>query len=471
MCGIFGIINTRKTKFDKRAFFTLGINNDSRGGDSCGVFIDGQVDYGNGDNKLFINFFDKSQVLNDAKDVTIALGHCRKASVGGVAPEKTQPCTVTDEEGNIKFVLTHNGTIKNYEALAKKYIPNIDINGLTDSQVMTLIFYHCGFDALTEYIGTAAFVAVDYRGEKPKVYMFKGESLATKYTPTTSEERPLFCVTNKTFTVYSSISAYLYSLYHDQKVLTVNPNKLISINDKGELYVVKEYDRLKCLQQEPANVTVYPTKYNDYDDDEVYYPRYNRGSKSQGGEEARNTKSAVANGSVRLYMDNDFLVRTSPTYKAHGKYIVDEIGNTYKEEDFKTKDGLKTIFIFYGIVVNNRDAFDCLTTIANAWSCTPAELIDILPQIAYALSPYPIKDYQMTKNYHTVVLDADLEHTHDFTGTIQKLFTGDVYSYNKGVQEYNLLSADIKETFALIDAAKDCEIPREIIIDYLNDLV
>ena len=36
MCGIWGIVNTRPRKFDYTTFCTLGIANDTRGGDSCG---------------------------------------------------------------------------------------------------------------------------------------------------------------------------------------------------------------------------------------------------------------------------------------------------------------------------------------------------------------------------------------------------------------------------------------------------
>ena len=47
-------------------------------------------------------------------------------------------------------MLLHNGTIFNYEDLAKKYIPDIDIKGMTDSQVMEQIFYYKGYDARFE---------------------------------------------------------------------------------------------------------------------------------------------------------------------------------------------------------------------------------------------------------------------------------------------------------------------------------
>ena len=53
MCGIFGIINKVEAPFDYSTFCVLGINNDSRGGDSCGVFIDQEVEYGVDKEKLF----------------------------------------------------------------------------------------------------------------------------------------------------------------------------------------------------------------------------------------------------------------------------------------------------------------------------------------------------------------------------------------------------------------------------------
>ena len=42
MCGIFGVVNRHKRQLDKRAFITLGCANDARGGDACGVMIDGK---------------------------------------------------------------------------------------------------------------------------------------------------------------------------------------------------------------------------------------------------------------------------------------------------------------------------------------------------------------------------------------------------------------------------------------------
>ena len=104
MCGIFGIINKKVSKFDLGAFCTLGVNNDSRGGDSCGIFIDGWVEYGVNNLKLFKNFMTTSKLLKAIGKCSIALGHCRKASIGSVNVENAQPIIIKNNN-NIDFVL------------------------------------------------------------------------------------------------------------------------------------------------------------------------------------------------------------------------------------------------------------------------------------------------------------------------------------------------------------------------------
>jgi hypothetical protein len=57
----------------------------------------------------------------------VALGHCRKASVGKVSIETAQPVVIENENGDVDYVLIHNGTIYNYRELAQKYIPDMNI--------------------------------------------------------------------------------------------------------------------------------------------------------------------------------------------------------------------------------------------------------------------------------------------------------------------------------------------------------
>ena len=273
MCGIFGIINHHKRQLDKRAFITLGCANDSRGGDACGVMIDRKVEKGTEkDDQYFQCWYPKSEVLKATEKCYVALGHCRKASVGGVSAEKAQPVTIHDEDGKLLFCLIHNGTIYNYKELAHKYIPDIKIDGLTDSQVMAQIFFHKGYDVLAEYNGGGAFVIQDYRTNK--TLMFRGESLGSLSTIAKVEaERPLYFVKTGKSVIFSSIYAVLQGLYWGFDAYDVPSNVLLEC-DGLTLYKVKEYDRSKCYSCKRYNTTVTNVGHTSYDSNYGGYSGY-----------------------------------------------------------------------------------------------------------------------------------------------------------------------------------------------------
>lgn len=264
MCGIFGIITKEAKPFDFSTFCTLGIANDSRGGDSCGIFIDGYYEYGVKDNKWFQCFFQDNKFLKELKTSTIAFGHCRKASIGKIDETTAQPVVLTNKDGKVEYVLMHNGTIYNYQELAKKYIPDIDITGMTDSQVMARIFYHTGYKVLSEYNGGAVFAIADYRGNKPKVLLFKGASKKDKYAKEETEERPLyFCIDPiKGELVFSSIASYLFSLRHNVTIWILNPNCIFEF-DGEDLINVKEISRTNAVQKKEELIYI-PTINQDY---------------------------------------------------------------------------------------------------------------------------------------------------------------------------------------------------------------
>lgn len=248
MCGIAGIVNTTPKIFDYSTFCSLGISNDTRGGDSCGIFIDGFYEYGVGDNKLFSNYFQHSKLLNQITHSTVALVHCRKASVGNISEKTAQPVIISNNN-KVEFVLMHNGTIYNYKELAKKYIPNINITDMTDSQVMAHIFYNSGYDVLQEYNGSAVFVIVDYRNGNPRTLLFRGSSKKYMYSATGEAERPLYyCIDKENHElVFSSIWTYLMALRRNCTTYALRTNELVEfIGDS--LVLVSKYDRSKKAQ-------------------------------------------------------------------------------------------------------------------------------------------------------------------------------------------------------------------------------
>ena len=108
MCGLAGIVSKMPRAFDYATFCTLGIANDARGGDSCGVFIDGKYEYGVDQNKFFSSYFLGSDLLYNTDRSSIALVHCRKASVGKINEQTAQPVIIKDAYDNVKYVLMHN---------------------------------------------------------------------------------------------------------------------------------------------------------------------------------------------------------------------------------------------------------------------------------------------------------------------------------------------------------------------------
>ena len=341
MCGIFGMISKKPKAFNKRAFCTMGVRNDSRGGDSCGVFIDGLVEYGVDKRKLFINFFRDSLILNDVAECKIALGHCRKASVGNVSIETAQPVVLYNENNEIDYVLIHNGTIYNYKELAQKYIPEVDIEGLTDSQVMARIFYHKGYDALDEYYGGAVFVIHDYRINKSLV--FKGSSGKYVHSANAEEERPLYyCWHNGRF-VFSSIFESLYAFYYEETVYSLPSNRLLVIRG-DKLKTVKEYKREKVCQSKPN--AHYPIVHT------TTYPVYGDGYGYGGYGNPANTTC------YKIQFDGEHYCNQKNEL-IHGAYFVTAYGYCYPKRETGESWHVKVGF-FMGRLLKHPDAFELL---------------------------------------------------------------------------------------------------------------
>lgn len=267
MCGLFGIVSKKPKIFDYSTFCTLGVANDSRGGDSCGIFIDGHYEYGVQKKAYFSEFFYDCKFLAELDKATVAFGHCRKASVGKIDETTAQPVIIKNDKDEIEFVLMHNGTIYNYEELAKKYIPEINIKGMTDSQVMAHIIYHKGFNVLGEYNGGAVFVIADYRSGSPRIFVFKGASKKLPSDKKEEEERPLYFNIDEEDEelVFSSIGTYLMTLRPYTDTCDLEPNCVFEFTGKT-LVAIQEIDRSttqqkKIVPEVPKNTIPYYSRY------------------------------------------------------------------------------------------------------------------------------------------------------------------------------------------------------------------
>lgn len=348
MCGISGYIAKDKIQLQKSTIKTLGVFNDSRGGDSCGIFIDGEVEYGVNEEKLFSNFMEKSVLLSKNTKTKVVLTHCRKRSVGGISLETAQPVVIKNSDGEADFCLIHNGTIHNAEALWAKHNETPLSSTLTDSQMMAHLFYNYGYDDLAHYNGAAVFVIVDYRKdrEKPEVLFFKGSSLENYISKKSSEERPLYVAFEDKMLLFSSIKLSLKCVT-DKEVLVVLPNKLCKYIG-NDLVVVKEYDREERHQcreyatSKNACSSTYDDQYgNDYYDDKFNY-RHNQKAARKASFPPTHTGSLGWDGSKKL----EYRINEGKTYfqykPAHGKHVASCFGyttTTYDVQEMWFYDG------------------------------------------------------------------------------------------------------------------------------------
>lgn len=407
MCGIAGIINTTPKTFDYSTFCTLGIANDYRGGDSCGIFIDGKYEYGIKDTKFFQNLFLTSKLINQTDQCKIALVHCRKASVGTISISTAQPVVLTDEKGKVLYVVMHNGTIHNYEELAKKYIPEIDIKGMTDSQVMTHIFYHKGYDVLDEYTGGAVFAIIDYRKKEPETLLFKGASKKTSYSKDFTEERPLFYCLSKGELIFSSLGIWLCALRKDQPVYSLKENTLVKFS-KNKLVVIRKYSRENVYQDKKAT-SIWPS-FNSY---EYIYDIINNHQN-----------------------DNTYYYHGK---KIHGQIYMTSYGRVYDNPS----DYAESMYFYQGIALKNKDCFSFLTYLAKKFKLSPEEFFEAFQNLIRYLS--------IDQVYFDTVWVKAVSPTKfiPFTGGLQQLTSSSEVEYVNGMRRATTWGKKIQDLKSL----------------------
>lgn len=385
MCGIAGIINKNFKDFDYTTFCTLGIANDSRGGDSCGIFIDGKYDYGIKEDSYFQSFFLNNKLLESIKKSKIALVHCRKASVGVITKDTAQPVVITDENGKVLFVVMHNGTIHNYKELAQKYIPNINIIGMTDSQVMAHIFFYKGYDVLSEYIGGAVFAIIDYRNKEPLTLLFKGKSAESDYSNKITEERPLYYTINNGELVFSSISAYLLALRPKNNVYILPSNVLLKF-EKNQLIAIKNISRDLVYQKEIYNKILNNFYKNDF---------YN------------------VNFITVDHENNIYLFDNKPL---HGKNYISSYGRISSKPSTIVTD--YALYFYKGVLLKNRACFNFISVLAKKSGLSEKEFFHKYENVIRFLSADP--QYKIGDVFYIATTPMDKQ---KFTGTINLITT------------------------------------------------
>lgn len=274
-CGLFAFFGSDPdTYFDWKDFKVLGVFNDERGRDACGITTNNyQKKYWHNGVVKF-----KDAVINKTftEEFVVKdhiLGHTRRVSSGGNNIEKAQPVIFTKGDGppmsraysnntykkwlkqqpskGIVFSGIHNGTIHNIDQLAEEY--KIKQKEKNDTQILLEILYKGHYDVLSKYIGAASLVFYDYYEEK--LFIWRGESPDYKNYNIVKEERPLYYypIAKENFYL-SSVEESLRFIGADEKHVIKVPANTLFIYHKGIPVDTIEFDRSKAYQSE---TTVY----------------------------------------------------------------------------------------------------------------------------------------------------------------------------------------------------------------------
>ena len=264
-CGLFGYCGDVPANPDKIKI--LGLFNQDRGEDSCGISVDDIVYKGIGvDSKWnkFIQTIKLDSLIENTTENNTIIGHCRKSTIGAHTKENAHPFEIFKDPNDTDptLIFAHNGQIRNWVDLCKEYGVdtkpiNVDSLGLgsilaKDKENIKVFKEYKGFGAFMFYVATEA-------ADKDQLYIFKGSS--KEYTNgITKEERPLFYwqVPDANQVYVSSLKEALLAIGGDEE--TVKPfetNKLILIK-KGKFVALK--DKIANLDRSEVVAENFTTK-------------------------------------------------------------------------------------------------------------------------------------------------------------------------------------------------------------------
>ena len=291
MCGIGAYIGYQP---DYKHMQLQLLLNESRGGDGCGVYMNGTIVKDGTTKKKALDFLQTHLPFKKQKGVNVFITHNRKGSSGGVTTENAHP---HESDG---VVIVQNGTIKNIWELCTHH--NIDTKTITnDTKALGLLLDHKDYNVLNEYKGSAALIWV--KKDTPNtIFVFKGASKNFKHGEVI-EERPLYYSYNKKERGlhFSSMEESLRIICPNVVPLKVVPNNVFEIkfeegelswksifkSDRGETEINIDYPTQTNYSRDFSK-TKRPYGYEDcygYCDEYDYY-----GKKYYGGEDVKTKK-------------------------------------------------------------------------------------------------------------------------------------------------------------------------------------
>lgn len=360
-CGLFGYIGTTDKLFNWDKFNILGRDNDVRGGDSIGRAVGNHIVKFVNPKKAKTTYEDFVINHENEEPSNIALGHTRKASVGGISEAMAQPIELDLPDNQGKFIMVHNGTIYNWRELAKKY--KIKPENKTDSMVLAEIIMNNGYDVLKEYQGAAAIIIKDDR-QPNTLLVFKGES---KTWNNVEEERPLYYYEETNDSMYiSSRPEGLYFIGGGPKnVMDFETNTLYEIFE-GAIISETPYDRSKLFQTRTTTTVTRNTRNNVANN--YVYDEYEEAYGYGGGnhEVFNNITPKIQYEAFESHTLENKIIFSKLRYwkkegtkfkKLNGIFHITESGYIQSHPIYKTAVKTKVYYFYNGVMLENKDIY------------------------------------------------------------------------------------------------------------------
>jgi len=280
MCGIFGHAGSNPKKINIDKLNVLGIWNEDRGTDSCGLTMDGDLLKGVKTLAQYRDFI-AHYGIEGPQVVPTVIGHTRKSTVGAHTLSNAHPFGFGKlklkefKDPGFEFVGVHNGTLVNHKELATKRGISLEkkikvkvktdevgedtfkIEETTVSKIDSELLLEClykdgDFSVLGEYIGAAALIWTNLN--KPNVvYYWHGKSLKVEGDKDAEEERPLYWWKQAQNSLYvSSIADSLYAIGGDGDTVDMFDHNTVYEVTNGNIKTAKKtvIDRSKMYQRE-----------------------------------------------------------------------------------------------------------------------------------------------------------------------------------------------------------------------------